>query len=184
MVEHTGVAPAAALTEISPGNPTLPTRRTSNGNSLAAVACFYDINRRMNRSDHINQLLEDRFDDPYSLLALRLYFGADDWVQDINRDIDDLYEFPERLHGSYRSEWRSVAVRGIHQHGFTCHRQSDCISLQNYGDFLASEVLPQIVHDHNELFCILGQVLTIVESPRIASFKTPLRRQIEALLRL
>ena len=151
---------------------------------FAAVTFIHDINRIINRAERINQLLEDRFDDPYSLLALRLYFGADDPVQDINIDMKDLYDFPERLHCSYRSEWRSVAKRGIHRHGFVQNWHSDGVNIESYGDYLVSEALPRIIRDHNDLFRILGQVVTIIESPRIASFKSPLRREIEALLQL
>jgi len=69
-----------------------------------------EVNQRayMNRIELVKQVISEQLNDPYSLLALRLLFPPDRVVVRIDKEIADLYTYPERLDASYSDEWRRL----------------------------------------------------------------------------
>jgi hypothetical protein len=51
----------------------------------------------MSRIDLVRQMVEEQLDDPYYLLALRLIFPPDRVEVKTDKEISDLYVYPERL---------------------------------------------------------------------------------------
>ena len=63
------------------------------------------------------------------LLALRLLLDDPEPAHSIEQDIEDLYEFPERLEQSYPQEWRAYIKRKINAKTRTGNRW-DCDALK------------------------------------------------------
>lgn len=136
----------------------------------------------MGRIDLVRQAVAEQLDNPYDLLALRLMFPPD-WVQvDINKEISDLYTYPERLATSYYDEWRSLAVRGLFDHGFRDHWRSEPENLEAYVEYLRRDAIPRCIHNHIELFRRLGEILQIASADNTLVFRDPRRRAVMKLI--
>lgn len=135
----------------------------------------------MNRVELVRQSVELHLSDIRDLLAMRLSFPPDQMVVSIEKEIQDLYTYPERLETSHRDEWQSIAVKALHRHGFTAAGQTDQQSLDAYLGFLRDEMIPRCIQDHLKLFQSLDEVLAIQQSENTIIFPDPRRR---ALMRM
>lgn len=136
----------------------------------------------MTRTDLIEDVLATQLDDIYDLLALRLMFSPNEWTMDIEQDIRDLYIYPERLDGSYRDEWHRIAKRALFREGFPDHWLDDRANLTQYVLSLKKETIPRCIHNHIDLFRMLGEVLEIQRSNRTVLLPNPRRRALDALI--
>lgn len=136
----------------------------------------------MNRIELVKQQIAGQLDDPYSLLALRLLFPPDRVVVRIDREIADLYAYPERLEASYRDEWHAIATRAIFVNAFADHWRSDEENLQRYVSYLRSDAIPRTIHNHTELFRSLGEVLQIRRSDNAVLFPDAQRRALMKII--
>ncbi|WP_150911845.1 hypothetical protein [Marinobacter halotolerans] len=132
----------------------------------------------MSRIDLVKQVVAEQLDDPYYLLALRLIFPPDRVEVEIDKEISDLYVYPERLEASYRDEWRSIATRALFRYAFGDHWRSDEENLNRYVCFLRDEAIPRCIHNHIDLFRNLGEVLQIQQSDNTVSFPHPGRQAL------
>lgn len=136
----------------------------------------------MNRIDRARQAVDQNLDDLYYLLALRLIFPPDWEVVGIDKEISDLYVYPERLEASYRDEWRAIAIRAIYDHAFTDHWLTDEENLNNYLRFLKEDAIPKCIHNHVGLFRKLGEVLQIDRSDNTVAFPDPDKRALMKII--
>lgn len=83
-----------------------------------------------------NTLVNDTFDlekAPVSfLLFMRLLLDEERSKSTLEQDINDLYAYPERLHESYKDEWRSWIKNTVHRQAFTDANISDEEALQRF----------------------------------------------------
>lgn len=135
----------------------------------------------MNRIELVRQAVEQHLSDINDLLAMRLLFPPEQVVVAIEKEIQDLYAYPERLETSHRDEWQSIAVKALHKHGFDGNGQTDQQSLNAYLAFLRVDVIPRCIQDHPALFRSLEEVLAIQQSENTITFPDPRRR---ALMRM
>lgn len=136
----------------------------------------------MTRTELIEEVLATQLTDMYDLLALRILFAPDEWTMDIAQDIRDLYIYPERLDGSYRDEWHRIAKRALFREGFRDHWLDDRANLTQYVRSLQQEAIPRCIHNHIELFRMLGEVMEIQRSSRTVLLPNPRRRALDALI--
>ena len=136
----------------------------------------------MTKTNLIEDVLANDLNDIYDLLALRLLFAPQEWTMDIEQDIRDLYVYPERLDSSYRDEWRRIAKRALFREGFPDHWLDDRENLSRYVRFLQKEAIPRCIHNHIELFRMLGEVLNIQRCSRTVVLPNPRRRALDALI--
>lgn len=134
------------------------------------------------RAHLVREGVAKRFSDDWSLLALRIAFGEGDPTQDIRQDLLDLYVFPERLVTSYRHEWLRILWKAVHRHAFSDHWRSDAENLERYFSYLEQEVVPRRIHDHSDLFVILGEVAALDQSDRVVRFPSRHRAAILGLI--
>lgn len=136
----------------------------------------------MSRIEVVRQAVAQQLDDPYYLLAMRLMFPPDRPIVRIDKEISDLYTYPERLHASYRDEWLAIATRAVYRNAFDDHWRSDDENLDNYIRFLRGEAIPRCIHNHIELFRKLGEVLQIEQSDNTLAFPDPGRRALMKII--
>lgn len=136
----------------------------------------------MSRIDLVRRTVAEDLDNPYDLLAMRLLFPPDRIEVSIDKEIRDLYTYPERLETSYYDEWRSLAVRGLFRYGFGDHWRADENNLQRYLGFLRNEAIPGCIRDNIELFRRLGEVLLIAQADNTLVFRDPKRRAVMKLI--
>jgi hypothetical protein len=143
-----------------------------------------EVNQRayMNRIELVKQVISEQLNDPYSLLALRLLFPPDRVVVRIDKEIADLYIYPERLDASYRDEWRAIATRAIFSNGFADHYRTDDENLERYVDHLRREAIPRCIHNHIDLFRRLGEILQIRRSDNTLAFPDAGRQALMKLI--
>lgn len=135
----------------------------------------------MSRINLVRQVANEHLGDVYSLLAMRILYPPDRVEVGIEKEIEDLYIYPERLDSSYRDEWRSITTRALVDHGFPDHWRTDEENLEAYVNYLRDEAIPRCIHNNIQLFRRLGEVLQIAESDNTLTFPDPRRR---ALLRM
>jgi hypothetical protein len=136
----------------------------------------------MNRIELVKQAIARQLEDPYNLLALRLLFPPDRVVVRIDKEIADLYTYPERLDASYSDEWRAIAIRAIFTNAFADHWRSDEENLERYIGYLRREAVPRTIHNHIELFRRLGEILQIRGSDNTVSFPDPGRQALMKII--
>ena len=136
----------------------------------------------MRRIDLVRQAVDEQLSDTYDLLAMRLIHPPPGVEVDIQKEIDDLYVYPERLQASYRDEWRSIAIRALFEHGFPDHWRSDEENLQRSLAELREQAIPRCIHNHHRLFRRLGEVLEIQASENTVVFPAPRRRALMKLI--
>lgn len=136
----------------------------------------------MSRIDLVQQLIAGHLDNPHDLLALRLMYPPDQIEVTIDKEISDLYTYPERLQTSYCDEWRSLAVRGLFRHGFSDHGRADETNLEQYLGFLRSEAIPRCIRENIELFRCLGEIVLIAQADNTLVFRDPKRRAVMRLI--
>lgn len=135
----------------------------------------------MNKIELIRAAVEQQLSDIYDLLAMRLLF-APEWVEvPIDKEIKDLFVYPERLETSYRHEWTSIAIRALFNHGFTDHWRTDQDNLDRYLGSLKEQSIPRCIHNHVGLFRMLGEAIAVQRSENTLAFPDPRRR---ALMRM
>ncbi|MBE0486082.1 hypothetical protein [Marinobacter sp.] len=135
----------------------------------------------MNKIDLVRVAVDQHLSDTYDLLAMRLLFPPERVVVPIDREIKDLFLYPERLETSYRHEWTSIATRALFNHGFADHWRTDQDNLDRYLASLREQSIPRCIHNHVGLFQMLGEVIAIQRSDNTIAFPDPRRR---ALMRL
>jgi hypothetical protein len=135
----------------------------------------------MNRIEWVRQSVEQHLSDIHDLLAMRLLFPPEHSVVTIEKEILDLYLYPERLETSYRDEWQAIALKALYQHGFADHWRTDQDNLDAYLGLLREQRIPRCIHDHLNLFHTLEEILAIKNAGNTLTFPDP-RRQ--ALMRL
>lgn len=136
----------------------------------------------MNRIEVVRQAVAQQLDDPYYLLAMRLMFPPERAVVKIDKEVSDLYTYPERLQASYRDEWLAIATRAVFRNAFSDHWRSDKENLENYLRHLHREAIPKCIHNHIELFRKLGEVLQIDRSDNTIAFPDPERRALMKII--
>jgi hypothetical protein len=136
----------------------------------------------MRRIDLVRNAVAEQLNDPYDLLAMRLIFPPDWSEVKIEREISDLYVYPERLEASYCDEWRAIAVRAVFKHGFSDHWRSDEENLDLYFLYLRQEAIPRCIHNHIDLFRSLGEVLQIEQSGNTIRFPDARRRALMKII--
>lgn len=114
------------------------------------------------------------------LLALRLYYDSPTERVDIDKDIQELSEFPERLSGSYRAEWESFVKRQVAKQIL----HDDATPVSDVIETIMADL--ERMYDGDPRFSrLLEQVRraeAIEQSDKAKVFPTPLRRQLMALL--
>ncbi|WP_339847600.1 hypothetical protein [uncultured Halopseudomonas sp.] len=135
----------------------------------------------MKRIELIRQSVDQHLSDIHDLLAMRLLFPPVQIVVPVEKEIQDLYLYPERLETSYRDEWKAIALKAIHKHGFADESQTDLDNLDQYLGVLLEKSIPQCIQNHPSLFHTLDEILAIQGSNNTITFPDP-RRQ--ALMRL
>lgn len=136
----------------------------------------------MNKIELVRTALEQQFTDLYDLLAMRLIFPPE-WVEvTIEKEIRDLYVYPERLETSYRDEWTSLATKALFNHGFADHWRTDQDNLEAYVRKLRDQAIPRCIHDHVGLFHMLGEIMAIERSGNTVTFPDPRRQALTRLI--
>ncbi len=129
----------------------------------------------MNKIELVRAAVEQQLSDIYDLLAMRLLF-APEWVEvTIEKEIRDLFVYPERLETSYRHEWASLATRALYNQGFTDHWRTEQDNLDRYLRFLKQQAIPRCIHNHVGLFQMLGEAIAVQRSDNTLAFPDPRR---------
>ncbi|MFB2763906.1 hypothetical protein ACE062_09935 [Marinobacter shengliensis] len=136
----------------------------------------------MNRIELVRSVVEQHLTDIYDLLAMRLLFPPDRVVVPIDKEIKDLFVYPERLETSYRHEWTSIATRALFNHGFTDHWRTDQDNLDRYLGSLKEQSIPRCIHNQVGLFQMLEEVIAIQRSDNTIPFPDPRRRSLTRLI--
>lgn len=135
----------------------------------------------MSRLKLVKSAVSEQLSDSYDLLAMRLLFPPEHVVVNIQKEIKDLYVYPERLASGYCDEWRAIATRSLFRNAFGEHWRSDEENLQLYLKYLRSQAIPHCVHQNVELFRILGEALAIARADNTIAFPD---RQRQALINI
>ncbi|KPQ28946.1 MAG: hypothetical protein HLUCCX14_08645 [Marinobacter excellens HL-55] len=135
----------------------------------------------MNKIQLVRTAAEQQLTDIYDLLAMRILFPPDRVEVTIDKEIKDLFLYPERLETSYRDEWTSIATKALFNHGFADHWRSDQDNLDRYLGFLKEQSIPRCIHNHVGLFQMLGEAIAVQRSENTLAFPDPRRR---ALMRM
>jgi hypothetical protein len=135
----------------------------------------------MSRIELAKNAVNEQLYDSYDLLAMRLLFPPDHVVVNIQKEIKDLYVYPERLESGYCDEWRAITTRALFRNAFGEHWRSDEENLQRYLKYLRSRAIPQCVHQNVDLFRMLGEALAIARSDNTIAFPN---RQRQALINI
>jgi hypothetical protein len=136
----------------------------------------------MDRIELVRHAVEQHLNDINDLLAMRLLFAPDNVVVPIEKEILDLYTYPERLETSHRDEWKSIAIKALHRNGFTDPSQTDQESVAAYLGFLRAEAIPHCLTEHNALFQNLQEILAIARAGNTIAFPDPRRRGLMRLI--
>lgn len=115
----------------------------------------------MNKVEWVRQAVEQHLSDIRTLLAMRLLFPPEQSVVSIDKEILDLYQYPERLESSYRDEWQAIALKALYKHGFADPEQTDQDNLSTYLDYLCKQAIPGSWQRHAPLFSALNEILAI-----------------------
>ncbi|AKO51013.1 hypothetical protein ABA45_00080 [Marinobacter psychrophilus] len=135
----------------------------------------------MSRIELVKGAVNEQLNDSYDLLAMRLLFAPEYVVVNIQKEIKDLYVYPERLESSYCDEWRAIATRALFRNAFGEHWRSDEENLQRYLNYLRRQAIPKCVHQNVKLFRMLGEALAIACSDNTIAFPD---RQRQALINI
>jgi hypothetical protein len=136
----------------------------------------------MNRIERVRQSIEQHLSDIHDLLAMRLLFPPEHSVVTIEKEMIDLYLYPERLETSYRDEWKAIALKAIYHHGFADHRHTDRDNLDAYLGLLREQRVPHCIHDHLSLFHTLEEILAIKNAGNTLTFPDPRRQSLMRLI--
>lgn len=136
----------------------------------------------MNKIELIRRWVAQHLNDISDLLAMRLLFPPEQMVVTIEKEILDLYLYPERLQTSYRDEWKAIALRAVYKNGFSDQQRTDQENLDVYLGFLREEAIPRCTQDHSRLFQALEEVLAIQRSGNTITFPGPRRRSLMRLI--
>lgn len=135
----------------------------------------------MDRIELVRHAVEQHLGDISNLLAMRLLFPPDHMVVTIEKEIRDLYTYPERLETSHRDEWKSIAVKALHRKAFIGQGRTDAENLETYIAYLKAEAIPECKLEHNRLFHKFDEILAIQQAENTIMFPDPRRK---GLLRL
>lgn len=118
-----------------------------------------------------------------SLLLLRVALESPDEVISIEKDIEDLYLFPERLELSYKDEWLAYIKRALACINIS---QAELQSIMNNNaavNIEAAKHINQLITaadpQYQRLLNILTEVQQLNRSSNISPLKTPLHRWLE-----
>mgnify|MGYP003632065180 CR=1 FL=1 len=136
----------------------------------------------MNRIERVRQSVEQHLNDIHDLLAMRLLFPPEHSVVTIEKEILDLYLYPERLETSYRDEWKAIALKAIYHHGFADHSHTDRDNLDAYLGLLREQRIPHCIQDHLSLFHTLEEILAIQNAGNTLTFPDPRRQSLMRLI--
>lgn len=114
------------------------------------------------------------------LLALRLLYDKPDDISNLDKDINDLARYPERLHDSYRSEWETYVRRAL----VIALKDSPLSSPAEFVEGVMQEVeeIQQSSERYFQLKAMVEQAQRIVDADNTHLFPTPWRQQLMALL--
>jgi hypothetical protein len=135
----------------------------------------------MNKIELVRQSVDQHLGNVNDLLAMRLIFPPEQSVVSIEKEILDLYLYPERLETSYQDEWKSIALKAVYKKGFPDQWRTDQDNLDVYLGFLRDQAIPRCIHDHLSLFQTLEEIMAIQRSDNTITFPDPKR---QALMRL
>lgn len=136
----------------------------------------------MNRIELARQSVERHLNDIRDLLAMRLLFPPEHTVIAIEKEIRDLYTYPERLETSHRDEWKAIAVKALHRNAFRENGQTDEKNLEDYLGLLQEYAIDQCKTDNAELFRCLEQLLAIEQAANTITFHDAKRREVLRLI--
>lgn len=114
------------------------------------------------------------------LLALRLYYDNAAKGASLDKDIEELSTFPERLSGSYRAEWESLVKREVARQII----QQDTRPVSEVIEVIMAELESLYESDSRflRLLSIVKQAEAFEKTDNARVLPTPLRRQLMALL--
>lgn len=136
----------------------------------------------MSKIELVRQSVERHLSDINDLLAMRLVFPPQNIVVPIEKEILDLYIYPERLDTSYRDEWQAIARRALYKHGFSGDERSDEASLDAFVNALRDQTIPRCIEDHPGLFQSLAEIQLIQCSNNTVPFPHPKRQSLKRLI--
>jgi len=115
-------------------------------------------------------------DDLTTLFTLRFIFDDPSDIVDLRQDVKDLQEFPERLRGSYISEWKSYVRRHMYRQNLKL------MSLDLYQ--LMENLEQEKLIEFQLLTSIIEQANLITQSEKVKVIKSPFKAYIESLLKI
>lgn len=133
-----------------------------------------------------NQLIEQTFGlneaTPNFLLLLRVVLDVDKKASSLDKDIYDLFEYPERLDESYKDEWRSWIKNTLHRNAFRDDSKQDAICLK---DFLENQYIhraDEIKTRYADYVEVLETVAAMRNANNVQPLKSRLKRNLEILM--
>ena len=136
----------------------------------------------MDRIGLVRKAVEQHLGDIRDLLAMQLLFPPDHLVVTIEKEIRDLYTYPERLQTSHRDEWKAVAVKALHRNAFSGHGQTDQENLKDYLRNLQEVAIIQCKADNPDLFRSLEEVMAIEQSANTVFLPDARRKNVSRLI--
>ena len=131
------------------------------------------------------QLIESTFNlsnaPANALLLLRIVTDDEAVASTLERDIQDLYHYPERLTNSYMDEWRSWIKRALRLRAFNAPGLSDALSLQRFIEQQYRQRGAEIEQRFATFKQILQEVKDIEQASNVHRIKTVQQSQFERL---
>jgi hypothetical protein len=133
-----------------------------------------------------NQLIENTFSlnemSASLLLLLRVVFDVDKKHSSLDKDIYDLFEYPERLQESYRDEWCSWIKNTLHRHAFRDENKPDCQNLSHYLEQQYLHRSDEIKTRYCDYIAVVEKVTAMQNATNVQPFKSKLKRNLEILM--
>lgn len=133
-----------------------------------------------------NQLIEQTFalQDASAgfLLLLRLILDIDKKNSNLQQDIHDLFEYPERLENSYSDEWRSWIKNVLHRRAFRDRCKSDSDNLKDYIENQYTHRAEEINSRYAEYVTVLEKIAAINAANNVSPIKSRFKQTLELLV--
>ena len=135
-----------------------------------------------------NQLIEQTFAlneaSPQLLLLTRVIFDIDKNKSSLEQDIQDLYDYPERLTTSYVDEWRSWIKNVIHQQAFTENDKEDAVAVKHFLENQCIRREAEINRQYAKYLNIIEDVTAIAGASNVHSIGMRTGRRSDWLLQI
>ncbi len=111
-----------------------------------------------------------------TLFIFRFVLDKPNDIVNLHEDIQDLYFYPERLHGSYKQEWMTYVKKRAHELNYALTNDK------------AEELFKKLPAEKKQKFYELSEIIEkaeqINQSENINVIKTDVKAYIEQLLKL